>query len=150
MSMKVMTASAIPKHRARPILYWKAGAVLSPKNLIFSMDTFAFLKTHIDRALREWIRGAVWARVVLQRMHVLPEQLSSVVISEQGHGRPVTEKTGTPWVATKDALSSRIEYEPNTLLTSPQCLFGLFPLDDILGKRHSEPRSLTVLGTKKH
>src|SRR4029077_3331469 len=111
-----------------------------PEDLIFPMDTFASLKTHINGALGEWIRCAVWAGVVLQRMHVPSQQFSSAVISEQTQGCMVTEKTGALGVATKDSLGNRIENEPDALLATLQGHFGLFPLGDVLRERHNESR----------
>ena len=48
-----------------PKLYRKAGAVLSPINLIVSMDALSFLKTDVNGALLDWVRRAVRPSVVL-------------------------------------------------------------------------------------
>jgi hypothetical protein len=93
-----------------PKLYRKAGAVLSPINFIVSMDALSFLKTYVNGALLERIRGAIRPSVVLQRMHVFPEQFGRIVVSEQARGCTITEKTGTLGIATKDRFSGGIEY----------------------------------------
>src|SRR5207253_11468843 len=105
--------STIPKYRMGPKLYRKAGTVLSPINLIVSMDTLTFLKTYVNGAFLDRIRCPVYPSVVLQRMHVFPEQFSRIVVSEQARSCTITEKTGTLGIATKDRFSGRIEYEPD-------------------------------------
>src|SRR5207253_9221330 len=65
--------STVSKYRMGPKLYRKAGAVLSPINLIVSMNALTFLKTLVNGALFDRIRRTVCTRVVLERMHVLPE-----------------------------------------------------------------------------
>ena len=110
------------------------------------MDALAFLKSYINGALLEQIRGAVRPSVVLQRMHVFPEQFSRIVVSEQAHGCTITEETGTLGIATKDRLSGGVENEPDSPRQEPkmgrsggnpvsrytkriQCLMATFPLD---------------------
>src|SRR5437899_2976757 len=105
--------STIPKYRMGPKLYRKAGTVLSPINLIVSMDTLTFLKTYVNGAFLDRIRRPVYPSVVLQRMHVFPEQFSRIVVSEQARSCTITEKTGTLGIATKDRFSGGIEYEPD-------------------------------------
>lgn len=65
--------SAFPNHDMRSKLHGKARAIPSPINLIVPVDVLAFLKTDINRALLNRIGGAVFSRMVLQRMHVLAE-----------------------------------------------------------------------------
>ena len=77
------------------------------------MDALAFLKTYVNGTLLDWIRRAVRPSVVLQRMHVFPEQFGWNVVSEQAHGCTITEKTGTLGIAAKNRLSRGIEYEPD-------------------------------------
>jgi hypothetical protein len=57
----------------RPILYGKAGAIPSPINLIVSVDALVFLKAQVNGAFFDWIGGAVFSSMVLERMHVFPE-----------------------------------------------------------------------------
>jgi hypothetical protein len=57
----------------RPILYGKARAIPSPINLIVSVDALVFLKAYVNGAFFEWIWGAVFSGMMLQRMHVFPE-----------------------------------------------------------------------------
>jgi hypothetical protein len=57
----------------RPILYGKARAIPSPKNLIVSVDALAFLKAYINWAFFNWIWAAILSGMVLHRMHVLPD-----------------------------------------------------------------------------
>ena len=65
--------STLPKYRMGPKLHGKARAVLSPINLIVSMNALAVLKTYVNGALLDRIRRAVFPGVVFQRMHVLPK-----------------------------------------------------------------------------
>src|SRR5215470_8990653 len=132
--------STVPNYRMRPKLHRKAGAVLSPIDLIVSMDALAFLKADVNGALLERVRRAVFPRVVLQCVHVLAEQFGRIVVSEHAHGCTITEKAGTLGIAPKDRLSGGIQYEPDFLLAMVQRLFRLFSLRDVLGERHDEPR----------
>ena len=77
------------------------------------MDALSFLKTDVNGALLDWVWRAVHTSVVLQRMHVFPEQFARIVVSEQARGRTITEKTGTLGIATKNRLSGGVEYEPD-------------------------------------
>src|SRR5713101_8403330 len=96
--------STVPNYQMGPKLYRKAGAVLSPINLIVSMDALAFLKTDVNGALLDRIRPAVCPSVVLQRMHVFPEQFGRIVISKKARRCRITEKASTLGIATKDRL----------------------------------------------
>src|SRR5207249_10424647 len=62
--------STVSKYRMGPKLYRKAGAVLSPINLIVSMDALSFLKTYVNGTLLDWIRRAVHTSVCVQRNSV--------------------------------------------------------------------------------
>ena len=138
--------STLPKYRMGPKLHRKAGAVLSPINLVVSMNALAVLKTYINGALLDRIGPAVWPRVVFQRMHVLPQQFGRIVISKQAHRRRITEKASTVGIATKDPLRGGIEYEPDSLLALLQRLFRLFSLRDVFRERHD--KSGHVLGAR--
>ena len=111
--------STVPNHRMGPKLYRKAGAVLSPINLIVSMDALSFLKTDVNGTLVDWVRRAVRPSVVLQRMHVFPEQFGWIVVPEHAHGCTITEKTDTLGIAAKNRLSCGIEYEADEFLAIP-------------------------------
>jgi hypothetical protein len=56
-----------------PKFHRKARAILSPINLIVPVDVLVFLEANIDGAFFNWIWGAVFSGMVLQRMHVFPE-----------------------------------------------------------------------------
>src|SRR5207244_10815037 len=90
----------------------KAGAVLSPINLIVSMNAMAVLKTYVNGALLDRIRPAVGPSMVFQRMHVFPEQFGGIVISKQAHRCGIAEKASALAIAAKDRLRGGIEYEP--------------------------------------
>jgi hypothetical protein len=57
----------------RPILYGKARSVLSPIDLIVSVDVLTLLKAYINGAFFDRIWSAVFSCVVLQRMQVFPQ-----------------------------------------------------------------------------
>ena len=81
MSMKVMTAPRVLPSRT---IGWdqnsteRAGAILSPINLIVSMDALAFLKTYVNGTLPRLDTACrppgVWCS---SAWHVFPEQFSS-------------------------------------------------------------------------
>ena len=77
--------STLPKDWMGPKLHRKAGAVLSPINLVVSMNALAVLKTYVNGALLDRIRPAVCPSVVFERMHVFSEQFGGIVIAEQAH-----------------------------------------------------------------
>jgi hypothetical protein len=73
----------------RPILYGKARAIPFPINLIVAVDALAFLKAYINGAFFNGIWGAVFSGMVLQRMHVFPEQFHGIVVSEYARRRRI-------------------------------------------------------------
>jgi hypothetical protein len=60
----------------------KARAILSPINLIVSVNIFVFLEANIDGTFFNWIWGAVFSVMVFKRVHVFPDQFGGIVISE--------------------------------------------------------------------
>src|SRR5580693_8143494 len=128
----------LPKYRMRPKLHRKTGAVLSPIDLIVSMNILAALKTYINGALLDRIRSAVRPGVMFQRVHVLPEQFGRIVVSQQPHRRRIAEKASTFGIATKDPLRGGIEYETNPLLAIPERFFSLLSLRDVFRERHDK------------
>jgi hypothetical protein len=92
----------------RPVLDGEARAILSPEHLVVSMRALAFEQSLIDGALFERIRSAVCPRVVLQGVHVLPEQLSWVLVPEHLGCGPRAERSGPDRIGDKDRLGSGI------------------------------------------
>src|ERR1700722_15035685 len=119
-----------------PKLHRKTGTVLSPINLVVSMNALAVLKTYINGALLDRIGPAVCPSVVVQRMHVLTQQLGRVVISKQADRRRITEEANPLRIATKDPLRGGIEYEPDSLLVLLQRIFRPFSLHNVFTERH--------------
>src|ERR1700733_13862902 len=119
-----------------PKLHRKARTILSPINLVVAMNALTFLKTDINGALLDRIGLAVCPSVVVQRMHILPQQLGRVVISKQADRCRITEKASTLGIATKDSLRGGIEYEPDSLLVLLQRLFRAFSLHNVFAQRH--------------
>src|SRR5580658_10079591 len=128
----------LAKHRMRPKLHRKAGAVLFPIKLIVSMNILAALKTYINGALLDRIRPAVRPRVMFQRVHVFPEQLGRIVISEQAHRRRIAEKASAFGIATEDPFRGGIKDEPDPLLAVPERFFRLLSLRDVFRERHDK------------
>src|ERR1700721_871758 len=90
--------------KIRPILYGKAGAVFSPEDLIVSVDPLTFLKAHINRTFFEGIGRAVFTGMVLQRVHVLGQQLPGIAVAEHARSRSIGEKTSTFCIAAENPL----------------------------------------------
>src|ERR1700678_333841 len=128
--------STLPNYGMGPKLHRKAGAVLSPINFVVSMNALPVLKTYINGALFNRIGLAVCPSVVVQLMHILPQQLARVVISKQADRRRITEKASTLGITAKDALRGGIEYEPDSLLVLLQRFFRAFPLHNVFTERH--------------
>ena len=68
---------------------------------------------------RPELRPSVRPRVIFQRVHVSPEQLGRIVISEQAHRQRFAEKASTLRIAAKDFRRRGIEDEPDSLLATP-------------------------------
>src|SRR6266567_4261590 len=103
-----------------PILHGKARAILSPENFVVSVNAFAFFETQVYGALLERIRSAIRASMVLCFVHVLSQQLASIVVSEHMCGGVIAEDTGADLVTAKDSLSSGRQDQPDSVFAIPQ------------------------------
>src|SRR5580658_258336 len=132
--------STLPNYGMGPKLHGETGTILSPIDLVISMNALAVLKTYINRAFLDRIRLAIRPSVMVQRMHILPQQLGRVVISKQAYRGRITEKASAFGIATKDSLRGGIEYHPDSLLAFMQRLFHPFSLRNVFRKRHNKSR----------
>jgi hypothetical protein len=116
---------------------------LSPEDFIVSMDALVRLKVDVNGALLQWVGAAIGPGMMLRRVHIFPEQLVSMIVSEQVCCRPIAENTSAIRLAAKDAFSGGVEHQPDSGIKRRDLLIGLHVLNgqrDLVGHILQEVR----------
>src|SRR5689334_24919595 len=99
----------------RPVLDRKTGAVFPPEEVVVDMDAAVLEEAHIYRTLLDRKGRPVFSGMVLETVHVLPEQLACMFVSEQANGGGIAEQASPLRIAPENSFADGVQHQTSAL-----------------------------------